>query len=52
MDEAMNLHGGKIQYEIKKGYIHLYVTDDFKNTVEIVSTKEELKFLLKILLRM
>jgi len=48
----MNLHSGKIDYQVKNGYVHLYVTDDFKNSIEIVSTKEELKFLLKILLRM
>lgn len=44
-------HSGNISYEIKKGYIHLYVRDEFFNHVEVVATKEQLELFLKIILR-
>lgn len=47
----MNLHSGSIEYEIKKGYIHVYARDEFFNTVEIVLTKEQFNLLYKIITR-
>jgi len=47
----MELKSGKIDYQIKNGYVHLYVSDSTKNAIEVVATKEQIDLLFKIILR-
>lgn len=43
------LHRGNVSYQIKKEFIHIYARDEFYNNVELVTTKNQIEIIYKLI---